>query len=93
MSGDHDPHHDDFTTFNQLFPYIHYYMGWVDAVGRHYDIDVNLRCYLYPTNWVTIWLQYHHYWLDYATDALYNIQGNNAAVDGSIFSIGCSYRW
>lgn len=143
-SGDQDPNHGNFSTFNQLFPYIHYYMGWVDAVGRQNDHDLNLRCYLYPTNWVTVWLQYHQYWLVSSKDALYNIAGNayrrdptgnagndvgqkaeimtnfhlsqrtdlfvgysylwggnflkntagpNAAVDGSIFSMGYSIRW
>jgi hypothetical protein len=82
-SGDNDPNHGHFRTFNQLFPYIHYYEGWVDAVGRQNQRDLNLRCYLYPQNWITIWLQYHHYWLAEPRDALYDIAGNAYRRDPS----------
>jgi hypothetical protein len=75
-SGDDDPNSGAAHTFNQLFPFIHYYMGWVDAVGRQNNHDLNLRLYLYPQDWITVWLQYHHFWLDSPTDALYNISGN-----------------
>lgn len=77
-SGDDAPNRGNYHTFNQLFPFLQYYMGWVDAVGRQNNLDLNLRCYLYPTNWITLWLQYHHFWLDSASDALYG--PNGAAV-------------
>ncbi|HEY1381086.1 MAG TPA: alginate export family protein [Gemmataceae bacterium] len=75
-SGDNDPNAGTYHTFNQLFPFIHYYMGWVDAVGRQNNLDLNLRLYLYPAKWVTVWLQYHHFWLAEPKDALYGIAGN-----------------
>jgi hypothetical protein len=75
-SGDDRPNEGTYHTFNQLFPFIHYYQGWVDAVGRQNLHDLNLRMYLYPTNWVTVWVQYHNYWLASPRDALYNIAGN-----------------
>ena len=62
-------------TFNQLYPFGHYYLGWVDQIGRQNIHDVNAHLYFYPEHWVTVWLQYHHFWLDDATDALYNAGG------------------
>jgi hypothetical protein len=46
------------------------------SAGRN-NHDLNL----YPTNWMTVWLPYHHFWLDSATDALYNIAGNAVRRD------------
>lgn len=75
-SGDDDPNSGNYTTFNQMFPFVQYYQGWVDAVGRQNSHDINLRMYVYPAPWVTVWLQYHHFWLAESRDALYNISGN-----------------
>jgi len=74
-SGDPDPNVGTYSTFNQLFPFIQYYNGWVDAVGRQNLNDLNLRLYAYPAKWITVWLQYHHFWLAQQRDALYNIFG------------------
>jgi hypothetical protein len=74
-SGDKDPGRGRYTTFNQLFPFGHYYLGWIDVVGRQNIRDFNLHLYLYPTNWVTVWGQYHCFRLDQAQDALYNAAG------------------
>ncbi len=62
-------------TFNQLFPFGHYYMGWADLIGRQNIHDVNAHLYLYPTPWLTTWIQYHHFWLADSRDALYNAGG------------------
>lgn len=74
-SGDSDPTTGDAHTFNQQFPFGHYYMGWMDLVGRQNIHDVNAHLYLYPTPWMTVWLQYHHFWLAESRDALYNPGG------------------
>lgn len=74
-SGDAEPNADDATTFNQLYPFGHYYLGWADIVGRQNIQDVNLHLGLYPVPWMTLWLQYHHLWLRQARDALYNAAG------------------
>lgn len=74
-SGDPDPGAGTYHTFHQLFPFIHYYIGWVDAVGRQNSQDLNLRLYLYPAHWATVWLQYHRFWLAESKDALYNVFG------------------
>ena len=74
-SGDDDPNAGDFTTFNQLFAFGHYYLGWLDVVGRQNIHDVSAAMYLYPANWLTVWLQYHNFWLASPRDALYSAGG------------------
>lgn len=76
-SGDNSPNRGNHsTTFNQLFPFGHYYLGWIDLVGRQNIHDTNLHLFLYPKNWVTVWMQYHHFWLASRHDALYNAAGS-----------------
>jgi hypothetical protein len=76
-SGDNDPNKGGtFSTFNQLFPFGHYYLGSMDLVGRQNIHDINCHLWLYPTKWITIWSMYHHFELDQAKDALYNSAGN-----------------
>ena len=74
-SGDRNPNQGNYNTYNQLFPFGHYYLGWVDLVGRQNIQDLNAHLYLYPTNYTTVWLQYHHFRLDQSRDALYNAGG------------------
>jgi hypothetical protein len=62
-------------TFNQLFAFGHYYLGWLDLVGRQNIHDLNFHLFLYPTKWVTTWLQFHSFWLADPKDALYNAAG------------------
>jgi len=62
-------------TFNQLFPFGHYYLGWIDQVGRQNIHDLNFHLFLYPTKWLTTWLQFHSFWLADRRDALYNAAG------------------
>jgi hypothetical protein len=75
-SGDQSPNSGSFNTFNQLFPFGHYYMGWLDQVARQNIHDFNMHLYLYPAKWITFWTQYHHFWLASSRDALYNAAGN-----------------
>ncbi|MGB6042321.1 MAG: alginate export family protein [Pirellulales bacterium] len=74
-SGDSDPNAGDAHTFNQLFPFGHYYLGWIDLVGRQNIHDANVHLLFYPQPWMTVWLQYHHFWLNHSRDALYNAGG------------------
>ena len=74
-SGDADPSDGTSHTFNQLYPFGHYYMGWADLVGRQNIHDASAELYFYPSAWTTVWLQYHHFWLAEAQDALYNAAG------------------
>jgi len=63
-------------TFNQLFPFGHYYFGWADLIGRQNIQDLNAHLYFYPAKWLTGWVQYHRFWLADSQDALYNAAGN-----------------
>jgi Alginate export len=63
------------STFNQLYPFGHYYFGWLDYVSRMNIQDWNFHLYLYPTKWVTFNAQYHAFMLDSAHDALYSAGG------------------
>jgi hypothetical protein len=60
-----------FATFNQLFPFGHYYFGYLDIIGRENIIDWNFQMTFYPTKWITGLVQYHVFRLDQARDALY----------------------
>jgi len=74
-SGDADPTDGTSHTFNQLYPFGHHYLGWADLVGRQNIHDASAQLYFYPSAWTTVWLQYHHFWLAEARDALYNPAG------------------
>lgn len=75
-SGDPNPNHGDYhRTFNQLFPFGHYYFGGMDLIGRQNIKDLNYQLGLFPTHWMNIWLQYHMLELANAKDALYNSAG------------------
>lgn len=74
-SGTNNPDGGSFNTFNELFPFGHYYLGWADLVGRRNIFDANCHFFLYPTNWTQIWLAYHHFWLASPRDALYSANG------------------
>lgn len=80
-SGDDDLTDGNAHTFNPLFPFGHYYMGWMDLVSRQNIHDVNAHLYLYPTHWMTVWMQYHHFWLAESRDALYNAGGVPYRID------------
>ncbi len=60
------------STFNQLFPFGHYYFGWLDFVGRSNIQDLNFILSFYPQNWILCWIQYHNFWLANPRDALYS---------------------
>jgi hypothetical protein len=74
-SGDHSPNSGNYSTFNQLFPFGHYYFGWLDLVGRQNIRDWNFHLYLNPDKWIGFNMQYHVFQLDSARDALYNAAG------------------
>ena len=74
-SGDSNPNAGDYNTFNQLYPFGHYYLGWLDLVGRQNIHDLNGHLVFYPSPWITLLLQYHHFWLAEPEDALYGVAG------------------
>jgi hypothetical protein len=68
-------------TFHPSYPFGHYYLGWIDQVGRQNIHDLNFHLYLYPTHWVTTWFQFHSFWLADRKDALYNAAGVPIRID------------
>jgi hypothetical protein len=70
-----------FSTFNQLYPFGHYYFGWLDYVARMNILDWNFHLYLYPTDWITFNTQFHVFQLASAHDALYNAGGAVLRMD------------
>ncbi|MEI8385938.1 MAG: alginate export family protein [Nitrosomonadaceae bacterium] len=62
-------------TFNQLFAFGHYYMGFIDRVGRQNIHDLNAQVTFHPQPWLTVITQYHSFYLANKTDGLYNAAG------------------
>jgi hypothetical protein len=85
-------------TFNQLFPFGHYYFGGIDLVGRQNIDDWSLILWLNPDKWITVGVQYHILHLDSPKDALYNsggvailgtaLTGPAKAVNGAATGVG-----
>lgn len=63
------------STFHQLFPFGHYYNGYLDLVGRQNIHDLSTQLVFFPAPWVTALAQFHHFRLDTPRDALYNAAG------------------
>jgi hypothetical protein len=83
-------------TFNQLFPFGHFYFGFLDEVGRQNIEDLNLHFNLFPTNWILTGLQAHFFYLDSRFDALYNASGTpiRKSADGSAgYHVGDEIDW
>ncbi len=74
-SGDKNSNDGQNNTFNQLFPFGHYYMGFLDRVGRQNIHDFNAQFTLHPQPWFTFIAQYHRFFLANSHDALYNAAG------------------
>jgi hypothetical protein len=85
-------------TFNQLFPFGHYYFGGIDLIGRQNIHDLNFDLWLNPTKWITFGSQFHVLHLDSPKDALYNsggtailgtaLTGAAKAVNGEATGVG-----
>ncbi len=80
-SGSADLKSGQLSTFNQLYPFGHYYFGGIDYIGRQNILDLNFHTYLYPTKWVTLNGQFHILTLASAHDALYNAAGQIQRYD------------
>lgn len=75
-SGDADPGQGRVnSTFNPLFPFGHYYYGYLDLVNRQNIIDPYFQFVCFPENWLTLQLQLHNFWLASNRDALFSAGG------------------
>lgn len=73
-------------TFNPLFPFGHWYFGFLDLIGRQNINDFSMQFSAQPTKWILTLLQYHHFSLVHAKDGLYTPDGavlRRAAAGGS----------
>ena len=81
-SGDPEPQNSGTRrTFNQMFPFGHYYFGFADLVGRQNINDYFVQNVLYPAKWLTMTTQFHVFRLDSDKDALYGPGGNVVRQD------------
>ncbi|MDT8364407.1 MAG: alginate export family protein [Nitrosomonas sp.] len=71
-SGDKNPHDGRSNTFNQLFPFGHYYMGYMDRIGRQNIHDFNAQFTMHPQPWFIFIGQYHRFYLANKRGFLYN---------------------
>lgn len=83
-SGDENPFDGKVGTFNQLFPFGHYYLGWMDLIGRQNinAVNVNLTAWAVPKKVKTA-IYYHTFWLNAERDFLYNAGGGPTLRDAS----------
>ncbi|MFQ5429008.1 MAG: alginate export family protein [Phycisphaerae bacterium] len=74
-SGDDDPTDGTHDTFNQLFPFSHFYLGYIDAVARQNILASNVNLTFKPFKKLTTRLAWYTFWNDAKRDALYNAGG------------------
>jgi hypothetical protein len=58
--------------WNQLFPLVHKYLGYMDLFGRRNINDANLLYTIQPTDKLTVLAWYHYFWLANDNDGPYN---------------------
>jgi hypothetical protein len=81
-SGDSQPGQGDkFGTFNHLFPFGHYYLGYLDLIARQNIQDFNMQLALYPTKWTYLLVQYHDFHLAQSRSPLFSAGGVPIRVD------------
>jgi hypothetical protein len=81
-SGDSQPGQGDrHGTFNQLYPFGHYYLGYLDLVARQNIQDFNMQFVFFPTKWIYFLAQYHNFHLAQARSPLFSAGGVPMRVD------------
>ena len=74
-SGDSDPTDGDLETFNPLFPFGHYYQGFLDIFAWKNGHDLAFRVQAKPDPKWWVQLAVHGFWLDEESDAWYGATG------------------
>jgi hypothetical protein len=82
-TGSNNPHSPfgGNNTFQQLFPFGHYYFGFIDDVGRQNIQDFASQLTVFPTDWIQAQIQNHVFYLANSRDALYNAGGTPIRFD------------
>ncbi len=75
-SGDRDPFDGNIETFDQMFPFSHYYLGFLDRVARQniMALNLNVSAWAVPKK-VKAKAAFHTFWLNSKDDALYAAPG------------------
>ena len=73
--GDKHPTDGIHATFDQLYPSGHDKLGFADQIGWRNIKDVRSGMSFVPKKNVNVAFEYNDWWLDSATDALYNVGG------------------
>ena len=87
-SGDQDPADPDSQRFNQLFPLVHAYFGYIDVVARSNVIDVHPGVDLLlaenkpAAKKLTLRAEYHLFWRQSDDDGLFSAPGPLLRGDG-----------
>lgn len=87
-TGDENPRDSAHQTFFQLFPFGHYYLGFIDLVGRQNIIATRADVSFKPHKKVKVGLTYHAFFLDESADALYNAGGGVVRRGGGEHEVG-----
>ncbi len=74
-SGDDDPGDGDWNTYDQLYTFGHYYLGYTDRVGRRNISSPEINLDLTPAPGVNLSVDYHLFWLDKEEQGLFNAGG------------------
>jgi hypothetical protein len=85
-SGDSDPTDGTMSTFNQLYPLGHAYLGYLDLVGRRNVHAIKAQLKFKPAKKITAWADFHTFFADQDKDDLYSAGGNtlrNAPAGGA----------
>lgn len=75
-SGDSNPTDGIHGTFNQHFPLGHAWLGYLDLVGRQNVHAIKAQLKVNPSKKVTAWADFHTFYADQDSDALYSAAGS-----------------
>ncbi len=74
-SGDGDPTNNTHGTFNQHYPLGHAWLGYLDLVGRSNIHSAKVQVKVKPAKKITAWADFHTFFADQDSDALYSAGG------------------
>ena len=92
-SGDTDPTDGRRETWNQLYTFGHYYLGYIDAIGRQNISSPRLRVKLKPADDWLVFCDLHYFWAMTTKDSLYNAGGMAYRSRTTLKAPGKSVGW
>jgi hypothetical protein len=92
-SGDDDPDDGRLRTFDPLYTFGHFYLGYADLVGRRNVRSPRLMIRVAPAKGVTIGCDVHLFWLDRVEDGLYGAAGKRTRAGDPAGRAGRRVGW